>query len=309
MHLVHDELPLHVYESLLDEVADGFEKKPYIVLTGGEPMLRCDFFEIASMISDKGFKWGMTSNATLIDERNATKLVECGLKTISVSLDGTREIHDAIRGVSGAFDKAVRGIEELSKTQAIADIMATTVVNHETVGRLDEMFELMAALPIDQWRVIGVEPIGSALKRPDMLMTTENQRTLLDFIKSKRADGWPVSYGCSHFLGSDYEGYVRDWHWLCNAGIHVMSVTSTGNIVSCLDIERRLETIFGNIADDSLVDVWRDGFGIYRDGLWKRNRTCLGCDSARFCRGDAAHSWDFDDESPRFCAKKLYPFG
>ena len=68
--------------------------KPMLCLTGGEPMMHPDFFEIAECIRDKGFSWGMTTNATLIDDAAALKLKDAGMSTVSVSLDGIRFARD-----------------------------------------------------------------------------------------------------------------------------------------------------------------------------------------------------------------------
>ena len=76
--------------------------KPTICLTGGEPLMHPDFFGIAECIRDMGFAWGMTTNATLIDDESAAKLRQAGMSTVSVSLDGTEKSHDQLRQRKGA---------------------------------------------------------------------------------------------------------------------------------------------------------------------------------------------------------------
>lgn len=76
---------------------------PLICLTGGEPVMHSDFFEIAECVHSMGFSWGMTTNATLISEDIAFKLREAGMSTVSVSLDGMEHSHDMLRGQSGSW--------------------------------------------------------------------------------------------------------------------------------------------------------------------------------------------------------------
>lgn len=308
-HAQTDEVSFEEYEALLARVREAFGTKVFIVLTGGEPMLRADIYELGALIRDLGFTWGMTTNATLIGPEAAERLVASGLASVSVSVDGTAETHDAVRRHAGAFDAALAGVRNLAATGALKSLQVTSVMNHQTIGELDALFDLMVDLPIDSWRVANVEPIGSALAHPEILFQPEDYARLFEFIRAKREQEWPVSYGCCHYLGLGYEGELRDWFWLCNAGIHVMSVMHTGDIGSCLDIERTPETVFGNIRTHDIAEVWRDGFSVYRgtDGLAERNETCAACSQKRWCRGDAAHSWDFARNEPRVCMLRDLP--
>ena len=308
-HAQTQEVSLEEYRVLLERVAEQLGTKVFVVLTGGEPMLRSDIYELGSLIRDLGFSWGMTTNATLIGQEAAELLLDSGLRTVSVSIDGTRETHDDVRRHAGAFDAAIAGIHNLADTGRLKALQVTSVVNHQTIHELDRLFSLMVDLPIDSWRVTNVEPIGSALAHPEILFTPQDYARLFSFIREKREQEWPVEYGCCHYLGLGFEGELRNWFYLCNAGIHVMSVTHTGDIASCLDIERTPETVFGNIRADDVVEVWRNGFGIYRqqDGLAGRNETCAACSQKRYCRGDSAHSWNFTRQEPRVCMLRDLP--
>ena len=297
-----EELTTEEYFRLLDQVAKDFgPKNVELDITGGEPLLRKDFYEIMACAYRLGFRWGMTSNATLIDAAAAKRLKECGMRTISVSIDGLRETHDRVRGLPGAFDRAVNGVKALANEGGFQHIQVTTVLNHESFCEMEALFGLMLELPIDSWRLIGIEPIGRALEHPELLLTPEENRRMLDFIREKRYEGYPVTYGCSHYLGADYEREVRDWYFWCMAGIDTASVTSCGDICACLDIERRPELTQGNIRRDRLLDVWTKGFGVFRQNLSDLNETCRACGAARFCHGGAHHTWDYDKNEQRVC--------
>lgn len=297
-----DGLTADQYRALLAQVQQDFDlTKLALYVTGGEPLLRQDFFDIMTYAHSLGFRWGMTTNATLIDDAAARRLRECGMKTVSVSIDGLPASHDFIRGKQGAFDAAMRGLDALLRQGGFQQVQVTTVVNHRTIGELPALFEILKEIDIDSWRVIGVEPIGRALDDPSLLLSGQETRAILDFIKEKRAQGYPLTYGCSHFLGLDYERQVRDWYFFCGAGVYTASIMANGDIGACLDIERRPELIQGNILRDNLKDVWDNRFRLFRADLSDNCETCRTCPHRTFCHGGAHHSWDYDRSRPRVC--------
>ena len=98
---------------------------------------------------------------------------------------------------------------------------------------------------------------------------------------------------------------MRDWYFLCNAGVYTASIMANGDIGACLDIERRPETIMGNILRDDFTEVWKNGFGYFRSGLSSRNEKCSSCDSREYCDGGSAHSWDYDRCEQQVCFKDI----
>ena len=247
----------------------------------------------------------MTSNGTLITDEIAEKLHRSGMKTIAVSIDGLEETHDRIRGRKGSFQLAMNGIDALIKNGNFQHVQITTVINHQNIGELPQMFEMLAHVDIDSWRVINIEPIGRAKEHPELILTKEEYRYLFQFIKEKRQQGYPLTYGCSHFLGLDYEREVREWYFLCNAGVYTASIMANGDITACLDIERRPELVQGNILTSRLRDVWENQFKIFRTDLSDKNKTCNDCSECEFCHGGSFHSWDFDNNEPMVCFKDI----
>lgn len=96
---------------------------------------------------------------------------------------------------------------------------------------------------IDFWRIINIEPTDRACNLKNMLLTKEYYQYMFAFIISMRKAEGLVCYGCSHYLGTNYEHKVRDWNFLYIAGINTASITSSNDVVACLDIERRPELI------------------------------------------------------------------
>jgi MoaA/NifB/PqqE/SkfB family radical SAM enzyme len=110
---------------LLDQIVQV--GKPIIILTGGEPLLRTDIFDIAKYGIDRGLSMVMAPNGTLITKNIAEQIAHVGIRRISISLDGaTPESHDRFRGVDGAFEGALRGIR-LAKDAGIEFQINTTI--------------------------------------------------------------------------------------------------------------------------------------------------------------------------------------
>ena len=299
---VPTEMLIHVLNRVKETYGiDGIR----IDITGGEPLLREDFFDIMKAIHELGFHFGMTSNATLITKEVAQKLHDVGLNAIAVSIDGVESTHDRLRGMNGAYKKAMTGIQNLIDVGGFDHLNITTVVNHETIHELDALYDIILDIDVDSWRIAGLEPIGRALEHKDLLLTADDWKYMLDFIYQKRCEQMPVMYGCPHYLGIEYERDVRDWYFLCNAGIRVASIMANGDIGACLDIERMEETIQGNIYKDDFVDVWENRFEIFRKRLSSRSKICKDCEHEPYCQGDSAHSFDYDKNEPMVCLKKI----
>ncbi len=299
-----EEIPVQKYYKLLDKVKQDFSPLPMLCITGGEPLLRKDFFDIMSYAHKLGYKWGMTSNATLISNDIAKRLKESGMSTISVSIDGLEKTHDSFRRTNGGFKKAIDGIKNLLKYD-FSEVQVTTVVTKKNIDELDDLFELMKELDVDSWRVINLEPIGRALLLDDYMLDKQDYIRMFDFIRTKRNEGYPLTYGCTHYLGLEYEKAVRDWYFICAAGVYTASIMANGDIGACLDIERRSETIQGNILKDDFTDIWKNRFRIFRTPLYNKNEKCSHCDSKYFCGGGSYHSWDYSNNQPLVCFKDM----
>jgi MoaA/NifB/PqqE/SkfB family radical SAM enzyme len=124
---------------LLDQISEV--GKPIIILTGGEPLLRSDIFDITRYGADLGMRMVMALNGTLITEKVAQELVDAGIQRISVSLDGSSpETHDRFRQVEGAFEGTLRGIDLLKKVGMEFQINTTiTKTNLDQIPKIQEL--------------------------------------------------------------------------------------------------------------------------------------------------------------------------
>ncbi len=292
------------YHEVMKQIAEDFDTKTFtLCITGGEPLIRTDFFDIMDDANKQGFLWGMTSNGILITPEVAKDLKRTGMRTISISIDGTEATHDAFRQTPGGWKRAMEGVQNLIDVGGFQHIQITTVVTHQNIGQLDELYRIFNDMDIDSWRIVNIDPIGRANEHPELLMTNEDIVRMFEYIRNMRIKGEPVTYGCEHYLGMDYEREVRDWYFRCEAGYGVASIMSNGDITACLDIERRPEFIMGNIFKDRFKDVWENKFEIFRKGLTCGE--CEKCGEYEFCKGGAYHTWNFDENRPNVCFKDV----
>ncbi len=290
---------------MLKQVKSDFDiTNMRLCVTGGEPLLRPEFFEIMQYAKSLGFAWGMTSNGTLIDKETAVKLKKAGLRTVSVSVDGLKENHEWFRQSPGCYEKTIEGIKNLIEV-GISHVQITSVIYHKNIDELDKMYEEFQKVGIRSWRVVNIEPIGRANENPDLMLSKDEYLRLFDFIRDKRFENkMEVTYGCSHYLGVEMEREIRKWYFLCNAGVYTASVMYNGDIGGCLDIERRPELIQGNIRNDNLKEVWENRFKNFRNDYRKTGK-CANCPDHEFCAGDSFHTWNFDKMEPNLCLKGI----
>lgn len=296
-----------IIKKVLFEVAERYDPKSIMIaITGGEPILHPDCIEIIRYAHDFKFKIGMTSNGTLIDMDTARRLKKSGLNTISISIDGIGEAHDGLRMVKGSFNKAVEGI--LALKEAGIEPQVTTVVHKHNINELDKIYEFVVKNDIYSWRLTNVDPIGRALEDAEMLLDHDDMIRLFEFIKEKRFDpdnDIEVTYGCAHFVTFEYERNIRNFYFQCVAGTKAASVMANGDIGACLDIERRKTLVQGNAYKDNFIDIWENKFQFFRQNRSELSAKCSICEHRNVCMGDSAHTWDYDNNEPKYCLKVL----
>ena len=303
---VDNEITYDEIKGVLDEIYFNKNYNPgniMINITGGEPLVRKDLFKITKYINKLGFPWGMTSNGILINEDVVKLMVKTNMYSISISIDGLKETHEEFRKVPGSFDKIINGIKLMQKEPSIKEIQVTTCVNKKNIEQLEDLYKLMVKLKIKNWRIIEIDPIGRASSNKDILLSKNEYKKMLDFIieKKKNKDNIKISYNCGHFLGVNYEPLVRDVPFYCGAGTIIASILSNGDIFSCPDIPRIEKLIQGNIRRDKFLDVWENKYEPYRSLYRTCNSKCKKCDYFKLCGGDSFHTWNFDDNKPKFC--------
>jgi MoaA/NifB/PqqE/SkfB family radical SAM enzyme len=112
-----------------------------LVIDGGEPLCRQDLLDIVKYASSKGIRTTIGSNGTLIDEAMARRMLDAGVRAVAISVDAAdASTHDSFRGVSGAFEQTIRGMEACRTTGL--PFQLNMVIRKETISQLDDMLHL-----------------------------------------------------------------------------------------------------------------------------------------------------------------------
>ncbi len=153
---------------LLDEIAAV--GKPVIILTGGEPLLRADIYEIAAYGNRLGLRMVLATNGTFVTEAVAKKLIEAGIRRVSISLDGPDAgSHDAFRCVPGAFAEALAGIEAMKK--AGLEFQINTTITQANLAQIREIHDLAHRLGAAAHHIFLLVPTGRGKELADQAIT------------------------------------------------------------------------------------------------------------------------------------------
>ena len=119
---------------------------PALILSGGEPLLRKDIFEISARARSMGFYTGLSTNGTLIDAPLAQRIADAGFDYVGISLDGLQPTHDKFRRLEGAFDRSLAAIGHLDRVGVKVGLRYTmTAMNaHDLPALLDLMQQVGA---------------------------------------------------------------------------------------------------------------------------------------------------------------------
>src|SRR4030043_783721 len=142
-------------------VMDGIASfsKPVIILTGGEPLLRADIFDLASYGTAKGFRMVMATNGTLMTEEIVQKMKTSGIQRISISIDGpTSETHDAFRKVKGSFEGSLKGIE-MAKRGGL-EFQINTTITQVNLHLVPQILNLAVTLGAAAHHIFLLVPTG-----------------------------------------------------------------------------------------------------------------------------------------------------
>ena len=278
--------------------------KVLIIISGGEPLMRKDLAEVGAALKQRGYPWGMVTNGLALTEKRFKELMAAGLRSMAISFDGLELDHNWLRQHPLAFEGATRAIKlaaeynrmvaaktsfpsegEARRGLLVWDVV--TCVNQRTILQLDEMREYLWSIGVRNWRLITIDPMGRAAENPELLLTPEQHRQLLDYIREKRKQGLHISYSCEGFM-PDYELEVRDHLFHCAAGVSVASILIDGSISACTSIRGKYYQ--GNIYKDDFWQVWENGFADYRNRQWmKQKEPCKDCQLFRYCEGGGMH--------------------
>ena len=281
------DMPREDFFRVLDSIARKCNPKDvFVILSGGEPLMRDDLEACGQGIKERGFTWGMVTNGLYLSKERFEALRQAGLCSVAISLDGLEDNHNWLRCHPESFKRASEAIDLLISDGTIKyDVV--TCVNQRNYSQLNDIKEYLIHKGVSDWRLFPIFPVGRAAKEELLQLPNEKFRGLLNFIRETRREGRiRVNYSCEGYLG-DYEGDVRDWLFRCAAGVTVGSVLIDGSIGACTSI--RSDYSQGNIYHDDFMDVWENRYQQHRHREWMKRDACKDCHHWRYCEGNGLH--------------------
>lgn len=289
------DMPLADFLRVLDEEVTPHvdPAEVLVIFSGGEVLIRADLEQAGAEVARRGYPWGMVTNGMALTPQRLQRLLDAGLRSVSVSLDGFENEHNYIRCHPQSYDRALAAVRMVAREPGLAYDVVTCATG-ATVSYLAEFRDMLIAEGVAAWRLFSIFPMGRAKNDPSLRMTDAQFRELLEFIRRTRREGRiDCSYACEGFLGG-YEAEVRDHFYQCAAGISVASVRIDGAISGCTSIRANYDQ--GNIYTDKFWDVWQNRFEPYRNREWARRGACGDCRMFRYCLGGGMHLRDDDGE-------------
>jgi len=171
-------------KQLIDDLA-AF-KAPVMLFSGGEPIMREDLPELAAYAIKKGMRAVISTNGTLIDREKARVLKEIGLSYVGISLDGGPEINDRFRGVDGAFDAAMQGIENCRQEGIKVGLKFT--INKFNVAEVPKMFDIVEQHDIPRICFYHLVYAGRGSEMIESDLSREESRRVVDLILDRTKD-------------------------------------------------------------------------------------------------------------------------
>jgi radical SAM protein with 4Fe4S-binding SPASM domain len=280
--------------SILDTIGEDFDAtRIFVSVTGGEPLLRHDLYTVIEHMSKLGMRSCIVTNGTLLGACQAARLVDCGMDTISISIDGTRELHEQVRG-KGTFRKSLAAISR-AREAGLQVVEAITCVRPANLDHLDQIERAILDAGAHCWRLITIDRMGRLASADDreMWLNPPQVNRLLDFIETRRREiakanaSFRIQFSCGGFLGPRRELAVRPGDGQCFAGLCVASILCDGTVGACPSLPRSWAQ--GSALQDRFSTIWRTRFQAFRDMSWRKTGICADCSWWDICRGGGLH--------------------
>lgn len=290
--------------------------------SGGEPLLREDFFRVARYATDRQIYCTLASNGTLITKEMSRKITDAGIKRIEIGLDGAKAAtHDAFRGVKGSFTKAVQGIKNCSANPAFEEVIVNTTLTQDTFRELDQIIKLAEYLGATRFYLSRILPAGRGKRLQNLDVSPKQRRDALEMLakglQRNARNGGIQCYarGMTYYartchemtngeiipVGEILSGYERkhmqnfgddvarmvnklsESFGGCAAGINYCGLSNDGYMLPCACAS---DAKLGSILVQDLKDIWVNHrvFKTLRDKRKLKGR-CRKCSHTDICGG------------------------
>jgi heme b synthase len=296
---------------VMDDIASF--SQPVIIMTGGEPLLRDDIFDLARYGTGKGFRMVMATNGTLITGEVVKKMKDSGIQRISVSLDGpSAEMHDAFRKVKGSFEGSLRGIE-IAKREGL-EFQINTTITQTNLHLLPEILHLAVSLGAVAHHIFLLVPTGRGKELKDQEISAfDYEKTLHWFYEQRDHVPLQLKATCApHYYRILRQRAKKEGKKFtpkefgldamtrgCLGGISFCFISHVGRVQPC----GYLELNCGNVREKPFQEIWEscEAFQNLRNTDGYRGK-CGRCEFRKVCGGCRARAYeisgDYMEEEP-----------
>jgi len=266
---------------------------PALSFSGGEPLARRDFFELAAYAKKRIGYVSLASNGTLLTRDNAKRIKDVGIDYVEISIDGaTPEVHDEFRGMSGAFERAMEGVKNCLEEGV--DTCIATVLHRDNMPELDKLIELSKQLGV-RFMHFNYIPTGRAKAYVELDLTPNERFHVLETIGKEiialylQAKEEELKHGKSnvkvdrffstcpqyasvtkelsqrhgekfmveaHYAAKEGVENVANFLGGCGAGRLYCCLEPNGDIKPCVFFPTGKDTVLGNILKNSFEEIW-----------------------------------------------------
>ena len=316
-----DELTTAEAKKFIDDLADFHV--PVLLFSGGEPLIRPDFFELAEYAEKKGVRPTLSTNGTLITREAARRIKDIGVGYVGISLDGLQDVNDEFRGHEGAFQAAMEGIENCVAVGQRVGLRFT--INHHNIQELEHIFDFIERENINRVCFYHLVYSGRGSQMMDEDVTAEESRRAMDIIIRRTRD--------FEERGLKKEILTVDNH--CDGVYMYLKALKEGRVELAAQIQKYISMnggnrsgiafgevdplgyvhpdqftqhhTFGNVRERKFGDIWSDTSNPIMRGLKDRKPLLKGrCAKCRFldnCNGNfrtraEARTGDFWESDP-----------
>ncbi len=298
-----DELSTAEAKMVIDQIHQV--SSPLLILSGGEPLLRKDIFELIEYGTKKGLKIGLGSNGYLIDDEVAKKLKAAGIATVSISIDSSIPAqHDEFRGVEGAWEKAVNACKVLRKNNILVQV--NTTLTHDNYDQIDDIMSLAESIGVENFHLFFLVPTGRGVKLEDISPQKYEEMITKTFGKvhkhrlNVKPSCAPQFMRIAAGMGLDMRQWVRG----CLAGMHYCRIYPNGDVTPCPYLPIKL----GNIKEQGFKDIW------FNSEVFKNLRNletlkgkCGACEFKVVCGGCRARAYGLSADFIDYCGDLHIP--
>jgi heme d1 biosynthesis radical SAM protein NirJ len=278
---------------------------PVLILSGGEPLLRPDIFEVSKAAKDMGFYVGLSSNGTLIDAAMAERIAAIDYDYVGISLDGIGAVHDAFRRKPGAYDAALEGMRHCASHGIKVGLRYT--MTEKNISSFQGMLDLLAREAIDKFYLSHLVYAGRGNRYRDAdaahRTTREHMNRLFEHAVQQYEAGneLEIVTGNNDADGVYFLLWVRENYPQAAVHIHDKLIAWGGNSsgVNVANIDNLGEVHpdtmwwhygLGNVRERPFSEIWQDTTDPIMAGLKKQPRTisgrCGSCAHFDICGGN-----------------------